>query len=87
MSVGLTTPLDIKKRKRSLCKVGLMAISTSKIATTLADVKIKAYLNSSDIVCKLMRLKINHVGTINKILNIKPNPINVQKVNASLIWP
>jgi hypothetical protein len=40
--LGSTTPFDIRKRKRSLCKVGLIAISTSKIAITLADVKIKA---------------------------------------------
>jgi hypothetical protein len=87
LSVKLTTPFDIKKRKRSLCKVGLMAISTNRIAMTLADVNIKAYLNNSDIVFGLIRRKINHVGRMNKTLNNKPSTINVQKVSASFICP
>jgi DNA integrity scanning protein DisA with diadenylate cyclase activity len=78
---------DIKKRKRSLCKVGLMAISTKRMAITLADVNMKAYLNNSDIVCKLIRRKINQVGTINKALNNKPKPMNDQKVKAFLMCP
>jgi hypothetical protein len=85
MLLGSTSLLDIKKRKRSLCKVGLIAISTKRMAMTLAEVKINAHLSNSAIVCFSIRLKINHVGTMKKALNNKPKPINVQKVNGFLM--
>jgi hypothetical protein len=85
--VGSTTLLDTRKRKRSLCNVGLIAISTNKIQITLAEVKIKAHLSNSDIVCFSTRRKINQVGKMNKKQNKNPNPIKHQNVVGVLILP